>query len=187
MKISVICIADRWEKLPGLYWSLVAQDHKDWELIVLDQSMAEIVDQGISQVAMMAWPVSWHPVDRLGDWGQTAKENTAKLVDGDVLMFPNDDAYYVPTALSQMVAPIEAGVADIVICGWLYDLFQYKPMAPRLAQGYIDVGGFMIRRETFLKTGWPDKTQTGDFHMLQTAVDAGARVVEISNVLYVKN
>lgn len=106
---------------------------------------------------------------------------------GGALMFPNDDAYYPPTALATMIYPIEQGVADLVVCGWLYDLFGYNPFPPRIAEGRIDVGGFMVRADTFRSVKWRSKSQTGDFQLLVDMVKAGARVHTVRDVLYVKN
>lgn len=184
MKVSVVSVADRPERLPLLYWSLVAQTHQAWELLVLDQSDEGGVERNVgvrdARVRVMR-------VERRGDWGQSAKEHAAESrATGDAVMFPNDDAYYVPIALAAMVRQLEAG-ADLVLCGWLYDLMGYVPMPPRPAVGHVDVGGFMVRRTTFLAHGWPSKAQTGDGELVLSLIAAGARVATCPGTLYVKN
>lgn len=185
MRVSVVCIADRHDRLPLLYWSLVAQTHRDWELIVLDQSVSGFVTRwlphnGVGKVLVKH-------VDRIGDWGQTAKEAAAnQLHDTDVFMFPNDDAYYVPTALAEMVAVIADG-ADIAVCGWLYDSMGYTPWPPSTHEGRVDVGGFMVTRSVFQRVGWKDKSQTGDAKLIADCIKAGARLGVCRGTLYVKN
>lgn len=188
MKVSIICISDRPDRLPLLMWSLIAQTHTDWELIVLDQSHDERgVDRMIQVLPDISNIIRVVKCDRNGDWGQTAKEQAAKgMATGDVLMFPNDDAYYVPIALAELTRVIESG-ADIAVCGWLYDQMGYTPMPPSTMVGHVDVGGFMLRRETFLRVGWPDKSQTGDAKLIAACIRAGGRVGATSRVLYVKN
>lgn len=189
MKVSIVCLADRPERLPLLVWSLIAQTHKDWELIVLDQSgdsrgvdcLITAVPDGVNAKVRVV------RCARHGDWGQSAKEKAARdYAAGSVLMFPNDDAYYVPTALAELVRIIETG-ADIAVCGWLYDLMGYVPMPPSTVVGHVDVGGFMVARNLFLRTGWPDKSQTGDAKLIEAGIRAGGRVGATSRVLYVKN
>lgn len=189
MKVSIICASDRPERLPLLFWSLVAQTYTDWELIVLDQSGDE---RGVDRMITVVPADTLHKVhivkcDRLGDWGQTVKEKAAlSRASGDVLIFPADDAYYVPTALGEFVRVIEAG-ADIAICGWLYNIMGYCSMPPSTKVGYVDVGGFMVTRDMFCRAGWADKSQTGDAKFLESCIQAGARVGITHGVLYVKN
>lgn len=191
MKVSVICLADRPTRLPVLFWSLVAQTFEDWELLILDQSADGNVTRHLGEhwLEAVASPrrVDVRRIAQVGDWGQSAKEEAARTwATGDALLFPNDDAYYVPIALDEMVAGLEAG-GDLALCGWLYDLFGYQPMAPRPAVGFVDVGGFLVRRGVFLRTGWPVKGQTGDGELVQALVAAGAQVAPVPQVLYVKN
>lgn len=190
MKVSVICVSDRPERLPLLVWSLIAQTHQDWELFVLDQSGAEGDEPGVRQY--IPWlpgrvfdRVTFAKVRRVGDWGQTMKEQAAKrLATGDLLMFPADDAYYTPTALAEMVKVVEQG-ADLALCGWLYDLMGYHPMPPTPAVGHVDVGGFAVRRSVFLEHGWPSKEQTGDGELV-VSLAAKHKVGLIHGVHYVK-
>ena len=192
MKISVICLADRPERLPCLYWSLVAQTHTDWELIVLDQSDSMKVGFG---GVMKNMPNTFDPekvrvikVDRRGDWGQSVKHTTAQtLALGEAFLFPNDDAYYVPRALELMSNEIIVDGAGLVVCGWLYDTVGYYPMWPHIAAGYLDIGGFMVTRRAFAMADWSDKGHEGDINMVKSVVDAKVKVSLISNVLYVKN
>lgn len=186
MTVDVICVADRPERLPLLVWSLAAQTHQDWRLLVLDQSVDGDVDRYVCAPAHLEARITVERVGRVGDWGQTAKEAAASRVAGDVLLFPADDAYYVPTALASFVTALENG--DLALCGWLYDLFGYAPMPPVPAVGHVDVGGFAVRRDTFLAHGWPVKGQTGDGELVLGLLrDGRARLVTCPGVLYVKN
>lgn len=189
MKINVICLADRPDRLPLLVWSLVAQTHKEWELTIIDQTHG---DEPRADSLLGALPrevgsklrVVRHK--RKGDWGQTAKENAGMVSGAEALMFPNDDAYYVPTALEEMAARMKLG-CDLVICGWLYDTMGYVPMMPSTREGRIDVGGFMVRTKLFRKVGWTDKGSTGDAKLVASLIEAGAVVGTCAGTLYVKN
>lgn len=191
MKVSVICVADRPERLPLLAWSLAAQSHPDWELVVLDQTEQRQAVRYLEDLPLgpLTDRVTVMRVPRQGDWGQTEKEAAARSprVTGDVLMFPADDAYYVPIALERLVRALEHG-ADLALCGWVYDLMGYRPMPPTPAIGHVDVGGFAVRRSTFLAHGWPSKGQTGDGELVVSlASTPGVRVALVPETLYVKN
>lgn len=187
MKVSLVCIADRADRLPGLVWSLVAQTHTDWELIVLDQSADCQVGRWVHVPADFIPKIRYVSVSREGDWGQTAKNAAAReLATGDVLMFPNDDAYYVPVALTAMTGMVEHG-ADLVVCGWLYDQMGYYAMPPSVVEGRVDIGGFMVTREAFDKVEWTDRSQVGDAKLVAALITSGARLCKYDRVLYVKN
>lgn len=189
MKVNVICLADRPDRLPLLVWSLIAQTHKNWQLTVIDQSAAN-EPQADSLLGALPREVGSRIKvirhKRKGDWGQTAKETSGMASTADALMFPNDDAYYVPTALEEMVKRLELG-CDIAVCGWLYDIMGYTPMMPSTREGRIDVGGFMVRAKLFRKVGWTDKGQTGDAKLVAALIAAGGVVGTCAGTLYVKN
>lgn len=192
MKVSVICVADRPERLPLLYWSLVVQTHQDWEFIILDQTGT--FEDGVSNNIYSHYHYNnsrvktFPKVTNHGDWGQTEKERaTLDLASGELLMFPADDAYYVPTALATMHDLFVTDMADVVLCAWLYDKMSYRVMPPSTKEGYVDIGGMMVRRSKFLQTGFPDKSQVGDHRMLHAMLNNGALLSVTSDVLYVKN
>lgn len=176
-----MCVADRPMRAPLLYWSLVAQSRDNWELLLLDQSedgrAGAFIGLGATQVR----------VPRHGDWGQTEKERAAReLATGDVLLFPPDDAYYVPSALARITTAMAD--ADLVLFGWLYGGQGYRPMPPVPAVGHVDVGGFAVRRSTFLAHGWPSKAQTGDGELVVSlAQTPGVRLALVPDILYVQN
>lgn len=191
MTVSIICLADRPARLPLFWWALLAQTYTAWELLILDQTD----DAGATVHSVAAWEmavarghrVDVLPVERVGDWGQSAKERAAlEWARGDALLFPNDDAYYVPTALEMLVGALRDG-HDLALCGWLYDLLGYVPMPADPTVGRVDVGGFLVRRDLFARTGWPNKGQTGDGELVRGFLEAGARVARLPQTLYVKN
>jgi hypothetical protein len=184
--VSVICVADRPLRLPLLVWSLIAQTHEDWQLIILDQSANGCVTHHVSSLKHDKRIVV-RRVERHGDWGYHEKAKAAReLASGEALMFPQDDSYYTPTALARLSAEIERG-ADLALCGWLYDLFGYLPMPPNPRVGHVDVGGFMVRRSTFLEHGWPDGTQTADGLFIERLVASGVRTALCQGTLFVRN
>lgn len=184
--ISVICVSDRPALLPILVWSLVAQTHQDWELLILDQSEDGNATRHVRDLRRDS-RIAVERVARIGDWGMSVKERAALTKsDGNMLMFPNDDAYYVPRALAHVARYAAAG-ADLVLFGWLYDLFDYAPMPPNPHVGHVDVGGFAVRQSVFASTGWPTKDQTGDGQMVEHWAGSGIQVGMCPNTLYVKN
>jgi hypothetical protein len=182
----VICAADRAKRLPVLVWSLIAQTHTDWELLILDQSANGCVAYHVRDLRTDA-RVRVRVVPKRGDWGYSEKAIAARdMATGEALLFPQDDAYYVPIALEAMSGEIALG-ADLALCGWLYPLFGYAPMPPNPRVGHVDVGGFMVRRETFLAHGWPDDSHEADGKLVERLVASGVRVATCPEILYAAN
>jgi hypothetical protein len=187
MTVSVICVADRPERLPLLLWSVVAQTYGDWEFILLDQSARGDVNRYIKQVPLWVHGrVRYLRVADNRDWGYAAKYSAAaSLANGEALIFPQDDSYYVPTAFATMVESLKRG-NDLALCGWLYDLFGYAPMPPNPQIGHVDIGGFMVRKSVFLETGWPNGSQTADGQFVEHMA-ATKKVGACEGVLYVRS
>jgi len=189
MKVSVICLSDRPDLLPTLVWSLHNQTHKDWELVILDQTPTSDVCQNVNDILVQhKSQVKVRFVERIGDWGQAQKVQAAKTVaTGDAFMFPNDDSYYMPRALELMSRTLAMREKDLAICAWIYGKYGYGWMPARAKIGYVDVGGFMVTRKTFERVGWQSFTQTGDGEFVEACVEMGARVALIGETLYVQN
>lgn len=184
--VSLVCIADRPRMLPVLIACLRAQTFDAWELIVLDQANDGAI-QGVVTAADDP-RVQWIPVPNHHDWGQTEKVKAAQTIArGDVLGFPNDDAYYAPCYLARMVAMLDDATLDLVYCDWIFDKFNYLPMVVAPKTGHIDVGGFLVRRQTFMAIGWDDRGDTGDGIFVEHIVASGARHARIAACYYVKN
>lgn len=193
MKVGIICVADRPERLPLLVWSLIAQTHEEWELLVLDQSEADIDQPGVMRYmpllpGRVSDRIKVRRVARAGDWGYMAKEVAALESKCDVLLFPQDDSYYVPTALFEFTSALNYSNAQLAICGWLYDLERYAAIPPIPAIGRVDVGGFMVRREAFVSAGgWPKPIAQQTDGMFIERMARDVKTVSIPSVLYVRN
>jgi len=118
------------------------------------------------------------------DWGQTAKEKALEYAKGEYVMFPNDDAYYVPTALEVMVKGMEG--SDMVYCDWLFDNQRYNKVEVQPKVGMIDIGGFMTKTKIVKELGWFNKGNCGDGHLIQ-AIANKYKHKKVEGVLYVKN
>ncbi len=86
----------------------------------------------------------------------------APVCHGEWLCFPHDDGYYVPGFAANMLACAAANpAADFIYCDMLYDprlsngegTWTPRGVEPRC--GFIDKGGFIIRKALFLLVEWP--------------------------------
>lgn len=181
-------------KLRVLLACLRVQTHEDWQAVVLDQGAPEVASEIIRELGDAR--VGWYPVQRREDWGQAEKFAAAERATSEWVGFPQDDAYYCPRYFELMLAAAHdyqthgARLTDLVYCDWVSDRNLGRPYAPFTVAprvGHIDVGGFLVRRETLIAHGWPDKGPTGDGLLIESLVKSGVRHVRVPACLYTKN
>lgn len=177
--ISFICSAyNRPQHLKVLAHSLIVQTNPDWELLVMDES-----EERINDISKLDPRITHYPCNNFNDFGYSVKENGIKLAYGDYLCFPADDVYYAPTFVEVMSKKASKGF-ELVYCNWIHDRANYSPVQVLPAVGYIDVGGFIIKKH--LMTGFPDKGHEGDGKLIEELVKT-CKHSPVEQYLYVKN
>jgi hypothetical protein len=177
----------------GLLSSLVVQTNENWEAIIMSEAMdadnydaitnvVEVLDDDRLRLVMCA---RHHK-----DWHQTVKKMGANdHAKGEMLCFPNDDVYYVPTFVQRVMESVRAYGHDLVYCDWLNPEFGYSVHAAAPAVGHIDVGGFAVSARAWntTKDAWQCGSQTADGEYVEAVVRANFRHAKIPGVCYVKN
>lgn len=118
-----------------------------------------------------------------GDWHQSSKEYGAKYANGEYLCFPNDDSYYLP----QFVEEVGKCKEDLIYYDWIWGDNDMKVRKGNPKRSYIDVGGFVVKKDVFRKIGWRNKGAEGDGHLVEDIIKSGASTKYLDFVLYVKN
>jgi hypothetical protein len=191
--VSFIVTSDRPNHLRHLIACLRLQSNANWELIVLDQTPRAACVEPVKEVeALGETRVFWEAVPRIGDVGQSMKMAYTRFARGEFICVPMDDAYYMPSFIDQMLWAARAHNYDLVYCDWLWNAADqttpYRHVPVRPAFGWIDVGGFLVKREAMLADGWGYTGEGGDgvlVERLAAKVNHGA--VPNHHILYVKN
>jgi hypothetical protein len=191
--VSFIVISDRPNHLRHLISCLRLQSCQAWELIVLDQTQRADCLAPVKEVEALGEDrVFWEAVPRIGDVGQSMKMAYTRFARGEWVCLPNDDAYYVPSFIDQMLWPARAFHWDLVYCGWLWNCADntspYRPMPGVPRFGQIDVGGYMLKRDALIEDGWTVRSEGGDGYLVErVAARRPHGVVPAGHILYVKN
>jgi len=191
--VSFIVTSDRPNHLRHLIACLRVQSNQNWELIVLDQTPRCACLAPVTEVeALGENRVFYEHVPRVGDVGQSMKMAYTQYARGEFVCVPNDDAYYVPPFIDQMLWSARTFNWDLVYCGWLWNCADntspYRPMSGEPRFGRIDVGGFIVKREALIEDGWPDRGEGGDGHLVERICSRRPHgVVPAGHILYVKN
>jgi hypothetical protein len=191
--VSFICTSDRPNHLRHLIACLRVQTNANWELIVLDQTPRAACLPPVTEVeALGETRVFYEHVPRVGDFGQSMKMAYTRFARGEFVCLPNDDAYYVPSFIDQMLWTARSCKYDLVTCGWLWssadNTTPYRPMAGEPRFGHIDIGGYIMKREALIADGWTVTGEGGDGYLAERIA---ARVphgpVPAGHILYVHN
>lgn len=191
--VSFVVVSDRPNHLRHLIACLRVQTNEAWELIVLDQTPRAACLPPVTEVeALGETRVFWEAVPRVGDVGQSMKMAYTRFARGEFICVPNDDAYYVPSFIDQMLWTARAFNLDLVYCDWLFNAADnttpYRHMQGAPVFGRIDVGGFIVKREALLEDGWTWRGEGGDGHLVQRICEKHkSGPVPDNHILYVKN
>jgi glycosyltransferase involved in cell wall biosynthesis len=171
--LSIVCVAyKRPQLLKVLIESLLAQTVQDFELLIMhdgpDPQISEILE-----TYCLAHPgkiKSYFSEERYNDYGHTLRDIGIQLVSAPLLLLTNDDNYYVPTFVENMLNSIATNDLDIVYCDMVHshvflDLpnpigYQFLSVEPRRLR--IDVGCFIARTSLAQRVGFRDKGFEGD-------------------------
>jgi len=191
--VSFVVVSDRPNQLRHLIACLRVQTNQEWELIVLDQTPRAVCLAPVQEVeALGETRVFWEHVPRIGDVGQSMKIAYSRFARGEFVCVPNDDAYYVPSFIDQMVWTARAQNLELVYCDWLFNAADnttpYRHMYVEPVFGRIDVGGFMVKREALISDGWTYTGEGGDGLMVARICEKVRHgAVPANHILYVKN
>ncbi|MDG4658553.1 glycosyltransferase family 2 protein [Ectobacillus antri] len=120
-KLSIIIstLGTRVEELRRLLQSLTEQTYKDFEIIVVSQSMHDVVE-----VILKEFPLNYRQVktDRKGL--SNARNIAVPYVSGDIVTFADDDCWYPSNAVETVVQDF-ATYAGEVICYQIEDPLQH--------------------------------------------------------------
>lgn len=172
------------DKLACLLYALKVQTFAEFEVIVTDNS-----------TDALAMNLNLKVIDHINDFRfrllhtkeadcYFAAERAVPQTVGEYLGFPSDDNYYVPGFLDLMMKKS----ADLIYCDMVYDPRYCGKWAaidcqPRL--GYIDKGGFLLRRELF--KGFPSDHKLADGLMINQLVAAGITHAKAPGLLFIHN
>ena len=117
-----------------------------------------------------------------GRWGHPYRQLGIDAAYGKWIGLSNDDNYYVPGFIEQMIGAAEDANADLVICDMLHSYSGWE----RVAAGG-DLGCFLARRELIRQVPWEGDDLKADRRFLQGLVDRCRNVAIVNRPLFIHN
>lgn len=167
MKFTIIITAyRRYDKIKCLLYSLMSQTYKNFEIILIhdgiDQKHEQVINSFLSSGDLPSdinFKYIQSPV-RYDDWGMSLRNIGLEIASGDFIINTNDDNYYTPNWLSEIVNVLNLNPNVNFV---YYDMVlshnnienhnkkDYGLFIPQLKHSYIDMGQFTVKREVIQK------------------------------------
>ncbi len=161
--------------------SMARQRHSRWEVIAVTDGpngdARQLVERfGDARVRLI------ETAEARGRWGHPHRQLGLDACGGDFIGISNDDNYYVPGYLEQMVFALESSGADLALCRMLH---SYTGWSVTPAGG--DLGCWLAKQELVRQVRWPGNEFTSDQDHIRALTANAKRVVEVPRPLFVHN
>jgi hypothetical protein len=158
------------------------QRYENWELIFVtdgpNPAAAELV--GRSEDSRVKLIETERP---LGRWGHPYRQRGIDAAAGEYIGLSNDDNYYVPGYIEQMVNALVQHSALLALSPIVHNYWGWQ----QVGAGH-DIGAWIARRELVERTPWTGTDYMSDEHYLtQLHQNAGGRVTTLDRPLFVHN
>ena len=198
-KLEIICTAyQRSIPLTCQLWSFAAQTRLDFKVVVYHDGPNKEVEKAISifKDSNDSFELEFRfTKTRHNDYGHSLREIGLLQSTSPFILLTNDDNYYTPPFVEEMLGPLERNEADVVYCDMVHshkilDLpnpigYQTLKTEPRLNR--IDIGAFVFRAEIGKKVGFIDKSFAADGIFFESMLEVGANLKKIEKTLFVHN
>lgn len=182
MAVRVKYPADR---LLAFMLAMERQTYPNWEVIATVESSERLVTTDWQSV-LQRWGE-----DRLAlimadgareRWGHLHRQKALDACKGQYVGMSNDDNYYVPGYLSQLVLALETAESDLAVCPMLHSYAGWQ----QVDHG-ADLGCWLARRSLVEQVKWPDAEFDADRRFLAAMQEKTDKVTLMSRPLFVHN
>jgi hypothetical protein len=173
------------DRLHAFILCMQRQRHTNWELIcVTDGPRGDIMDLVLDvdddRVFLINTPAP------LGQWGHPYRQLGIAAARGEFLGLSNDDNYYVPGYLEQMLYAIQVNCADIALCNHVHSYFGWSHFLVDADRNTGDIGAWIAKKSLIDRHVWSGIAVDYETTYLKRLL-SGAKVVCAKRPLFVHN
>lgn len=168
------------DRLKLFILAMQRQRYDNWELVAVTDGPNEgavslVEETGDARIRLI------ETGERLGRWGHPYRQIGLDACRGEFIGMSNDDNYYVPGYIEQMLHALDG--ADIAMCQMLH---SYSAWGVTAAGG--DLGGWIARASLVRQVPWTGQDFASDRAYLQSLLKlAAGRVAVVKRPLFVHN
>jgi hypothetical protein len=169
------------DRLKLFILSMQRQRHDNWEMIAVTDGPNEAAAHLIAEVNDPRIRLI-ETEKRLGRWGHPYRQRGLDACRGDYIGLSNDDNYYVPGYIEQMLHAM-GETADLVLCQLLHSHSGWKVDPPG-----NDLGAWIARASLIRKVPWTGQDFASDRDYLVSLLEqAQGRVATVARPLFIHN
>jgi hypothetical protein len=168
------------DRLHAFLLSMQRQRHENWEVVAVtdgpNYDAVHLVETfGDSRVRVIETETTQ------GRWGHPHRQMGIDCCHGEYIGLSNDDNYYVPGYLEQMLLAIEYGKADMAVCQTLHSYAGWNVTAPG-----GDLGCWIAKADVVKKTPWPSNEFDADREYIDRLARS-CKAVSVDRPLFIHN
>lgn len=169
------------ERMQAFLLCMQRQRYESWELVFVtdgpnDAARAVVEGAADARVKLVETERA------LGRWGHPYRQRGIEACSGEYLGLSNDDNYYVPGYLEQMVNALQREDADLVQCAMLHSYSAWDVLEPG-----FDLGSWIARSELVRATPWSGDDFFYDGEYLGRLKAGARRIATVARPLFVHN
>jgi len=170
------------DRMTAFLLSIQRQRYDNWELVFVTDGPNAAAREVVARADDARVVVLETPTPR-GRWGHPYRKLGIAAARGAFIGLSNDDNYYVPGYLEQMVNALARDRADLAMAPMLHSYWGWKQ-----ADAGHDVGSWIASRELMDRTPWEGDDFSYDAYYLdQLKKNAGDRITILDRPLFIHN
>lgn len=158
-KIIIMCPV--YNTYPQIISSLICQTYQNWELYLVHDGPGEIIECNDKRVFFI------QTENRVGNYGHLLRAEWLKKLHskGDYIIISNADNYYMPIFLEKALETFQKNSSAVgVYCSQMvHSYVGFGVLNCRLARGFIDCGGVMLKANEAAAVGWNSQHHSSDW------------------------
>lgn len=188
LKVS-ICVRVKYpvNRLMAMILCLQRQSYRNWEAVIVTDG---INADARSLISVMNDPrlVFVETVEKKGQWGHPYRNLGIQQCKGDLIGLTNDDNYYVPGYLHQMVKAMVANDCDLIMCDMLHTYQNWDRLETLPFQNKADLGNWLVKASIAKSTPWPGNDMRDDGKYVEAIAEkADGKIGILRRSLFIKN
>lgn len=177
---------NRPKKLRVLISAIICQTFENWSLHVVHDGPSE--DAAAICNSFSDDRIHYYETETVnGAWGHPNRDWALSLMDGEYMLFTNDDNYYVPEFMERLLNKAQQEGLDFVYCDMVHNHQNYQVLRTEPRRCHIDMGAFLVKTALAKQVGFKDYDYCGDGVFVEKVVASGARIGKAEGILFVHN
>lgn len=190
-KVAVICPI--YNSYPEIVSSMINQTHRNWHLFLIHDGKSTKNIKAIVDAAADSRITYEETEVRRQSWGNYLRQEwLEKLKDSDFdyIVVTNADNQHFPTYCEYMINGFQEDTVGVYCEKMIHSYTGWNIIDCKLAQGYLDAAGMMVRKDVACEVGWKHvKAHSGDWLYFKEMIDKYGedKFVKVKGVLFSHN